>query len=105
MPASSPSRHRSFFGTTVALEVRPGLHRLLSGVSARVLRMLVEAAESRLAFMQPALARDKEAAAGFSTAGPQLVRTGLDRVRRITGRPADRVNPSAQTCRHRRLGV
>ena len=74
MPASITRSAPTTFETSVELELRPGLHRLLSGVSARVLDMLVEAAASRPPFMQPALARDKQSAAGFFAAGPQLVR-------------------------------
>ena len=74
MPASITKAAPSSFETTVALGLRPGLHRLLSGVSARVLDALVEAAGGRPIFMQPGLGRDKQGAAGFFAGGPQLVR-------------------------------
>ena len=74
MPASITKSAPSSFQTSVALELRPGLHRLLSGVSARVVDALVEAAASRPPFMQPALARDRQSAAGFFAAGPRRVR-------------------------------
>lgn len=62
------------FDVSVAEDVRPGLHRLLSGVSAKVVAALAAAAGSRPAFMQPALARDREASLQFFAAAPQLVR-------------------------------
>ena len=69
MPASMTKSAPSSFETTVALvELRPGLHRLLSGVSARVVDTLVDAAAGRPAFMQPALHRDKSSAAAFFAA-------------------------------------
>ncbi len=74
MPASITKSAPPSFETTVALELRPGLHRLLSGVSANVLDGLVGDAVGRPAFMQPALSRDAESAARFFTAGPRLVR-------------------------------
>ena len=58
----------------VALELRAGLHRLLSGVSPRVLDALAQDAGRRSDFMQPALARDAQAAARFFEAGPRRLR-------------------------------
>ncbi len=62
------------FTVAVAQELRKNLHRLLSGASRRVLTDLLYASARRPEFMQPALVRDKIAAAGFFNAGPQLVR-------------------------------
>ncbi len=73
-PASITRSAPSSFETTVALELRPALHRLLAGIGARALDRFAEAAADRPAFMQPALARDKQSAAAFFAAGPHLVR-------------------------------
>jgi predicted GIY-YIG superfamily endonuclease len=73
-PASITQSAPWSFQTPVALELRPGLHRLLSGVSVRVVDTLIEAASTRPPFMQPALARDKQSAAAFFAAGPHLLR-------------------------------
>lgn len=62
------------FTVTVEPELRKPLHNLLSGSGRRVLTDLVAAAADRPEFMQPALVRDKIAAAGFFNAGPRLVR-------------------------------
>ena len=74
MPASITKSAPPSFSTTVALELRPGLHQLLSGVRATVLDRLVADAAGRPDFMQPALSREAESAARFFTTGPQLVR-------------------------------
>ena len=58
----------------VADELRGGLHRFLSGVSPKVGHALAVAAGARPAFMQPALARDREASMRFYAAGPQVLR-------------------------------
>jgi hypothetical protein len=73
-PASITKSAPWSFKTPVKVELRAGLHRLLSGVSVRVVDTLLEAASSRPPFMQPALTRDKQAAAGFFAAGPYLLR-------------------------------
>ncbi len=67
---SAPAR----FETAVAAELRPGLHRLLSGVSDRIVPTLLDASTPRPVFMHPALQRDASAAKGFFDAGPRLVR-------------------------------
>lgn len=58
--------------------VEPGrarrLHDFLAGVSPRLLEDLAEAAAARPAYMQPALARDRDAALGFFAAGPRALR-------------------------------
>jgi hypothetical protein len=55
-------------------EARDGLHRFLSGTRSRFATELLAAASYRPAFMQPALRRDRDAAAGLFAAGPELVR-------------------------------
>ncbi|MDQ4068885.1 MAG: GIY-YIG nuclease family protein, partial [Actinomycetota bacterium] len=56
VPASITKSAPASFETRVANEMRAGLHRLLSGVSAGVVDALAVAAGTRPAFMQPALA-------------------------------------------------
>jgi predicted GIY-YIG superfamily endonuclease len=73
-PTSITRSAPTTFEVRVAEELRGGLHRLLSGVSAKVVDALASAAGSRPAFMQPALARDREASLQFFAAAPQLVR-------------------------------
>lgn len=75
MPAAITRSAPATFEAHVAEELRPGLHRLLSGVGARVVPALRAGARAaRPAFMQPALDRDEEAAAGFFLAGPRRLR-------------------------------
>ena len=62
------------FEVRVTDELRGALHRLLSGVSPKVVDALAVAAGTRPAFMQPALARDRDASLRFYAAGPRLVR-------------------------------
>ena len=73
-PASITKSAPASFEVTVPVGLRPGLHRLLSGVTARVVGALADAATDRPAFMRPALSRDQQAARGFFAAGPRLVR-------------------------------
>ena len=55
--------------------LEPALHRLLSGTSARLLdRLLDHAAETRPAFMLPALRRDHTTAGAFFAHGPRALR-------------------------------
>jgi hypothetical protein len=75
MPTGITKSAPSSFEVTVAAELRPALHRLLSGVGVGLVDALADAALLRPAFMQPALARDREAARRFFAAGPQLVRS------------------------------
>jgi predicted GIY-YIG superfamily endonuclease len=56
-----------------ASRARP-VHDFLSGVSARLLDDMAEAVAARPAYMQPALARDRDAARGFFAAGPRHLR-------------------------------
>lgn len=62
------------FEVKVPDDLQDGLHRLLSGVSSKVIDELAKAARSRPAFMQPALVRDREASVQFFAAAPQRVR-------------------------------
>lgn len=55
-------------------ELGAGLHRLLSGVSAKVLAELWRRAQHRPAFALPALERDTVAARGFFDHGPRPLR-------------------------------
>jgi hypothetical protein len=74
MPAGITRSAPDQFDVVVApARVRP-LHDLLSGVSARLLVDLAEASSDRPEFMQPALARDRVAAAAFFAVGPKAVR-------------------------------
>jgi hypothetical protein len=65
-------------GRTVRLaldpSLRPALHALLSGTSARVLSALLVAARERDAFLQPGIRRDHEAAMAFYRSGPAALR-------------------------------
>jgi predicted GIY-YIG superfamily endonuclease len=74
IPASITRSAPAAFEVTVADELRSGLHRLLSGMSPKIVDTLAVAAETRPAFMQPGLARDRDASLHFYTAAPQLVR-------------------------------
>ena len=74
IPAAITRSAPPAFEVSVAVELREGLHRLLSGISPKVLDGLAVAAGTRPAFMQPALARDRDASLRFYAAAPQLVR-------------------------------
>jgi len=75
MPAAITRSAPGLFEVPVAVEFRPDLFRLCSGVGDRVVDALVDAAKGRPGFMQPALARDQQAARGFFAAGPRRLRT------------------------------
>jgi predicted GIY-YIG superfamily endonuclease len=74
VPASITKSAPLAFEVRVADGLRAGLHRLLSGVSPKVVDALAVAAETRPDFMQPALARDRDASMRFYAAAPQRVR-------------------------------
>ena len=74
VPASITRSAPPAFEVSVADELRGGLHRLLAGVSPKVVDVLAVAAGTRPAFMGPALARDRDASRRFYAAAPQLVR-------------------------------
>ena len=74
MPSAVTKSAPELFGTTVDPGHDRRLHAFLSGVSDRLLDDLAEAAAARPAYMRPALARDRDAAARFFAAGPQRLR-------------------------------
>src|SRR5205823_6298643 len=60
--------------TPVATELAGGVHRFLAGTSDTLLRALEPLLARREAYLQPALRRDLEAAAGFFHHGPRPLR-------------------------------
>lgn len=74
-PASITKSAPGRFKARMPGEFRDGLHRLLSGVGAKVIDALADTARSRRpAFMQPALSRDRDSTLRFFAAAPQRVR-------------------------------
>jgi predicted GIY-YIG superfamily endonuclease len=74
MPSAITRSAPASFTTPVDPSLRPGLHKLFAGTSAKVLDDLAAAGRRRDAFMQPALARDRVAAEGFYRFGSQALR-------------------------------
>jgi hypothetical protein len=64
----------SEFATPVDPQLYPALHALLSGTSRRLLDALAVRHRACDAYMQPALARDRDAADAFFRVGPQALR-------------------------------
>lgn len=75
VPASITKSAPPSFEVTVDTVLRNGLHRLLAGISSKVLDTLADAASTRPTYMQPALARDRAMSQQFFLAGPRRTRS------------------------------